>query len=141
VRVPKRQKNPDYKPIGYAPIEGLKVKNKAYDKIAKQYLDAAAELFDACNDLDTVVRDTVCEGLAYIVHTGYDCQACSVNLDVGSFHDFIAKKTAEWFRSRGCAEWFALGAAALFTTERRDVYHTITTKGKGFRRLTRVKVA
>jgi hypothetical protein len=140
-RIPRRVKNPEYRPIGYAPIEGLKIKNKAYDGVARQYLEMAGEIFDSCRDLDTTVSDTVLQGLAYIVHTAYDSQACSVGLDTGSFHDFIAKKTAEWFSSRGCAEWFCQGAAALFSTQRREVFHTIETKGKGFRKLTRVKVA
>ncbi len=142
MRTPGRVKNPEYRPIGYAPIPNLKIKNKAYDRVAKQYLDAAGELFDASRGLDTVVGDTVLQGLAYIVHTAYDSQACSVNLDTGSFHDFIAKKTAEWFSSRGCAEWFCQGAAALFSTERREVFHTVSSKTRrGHRVLTRVKVA
>ena len=140
--LPRRVKVTDYKPIGYAPIPELKVKVKAYDRLAKQYLDAAGEIFEASGDLDTIVRDTVAEGLAYIVHTAYDCQACSVDLGPASFHDFVAKKTEEWFTSRGFVEWFAHGAAVLFDSSRREVFHILTTKtNRGHKVLKRVKVA
>lgn len=138
----RRVTNPDYKPIGYAAIPGLKIKVKAYDRLAKQYLDAAGEIFEASADLDTVVRDSVATGLAYIVHAAYDSQACSVNLDSGTDREFIAKKVEEWFTSRGFADWFARGAAVLFNTSKREVFYILTSKlQRGVRGLTRVKVA
>jgi hypothetical protein len=142
VRTPQRVRISEFKPIGYAPIPGLKIKVKAYDRLAKQYLDLAGEIFESSTDLDTAVRDSVSTGLAYIVHAAYDSQACSVNLSDASFHDFVAKKTAEWFASRGFVDWFCHGAAALFDTSRREIFHVVTKRTKrGHRVLTRVKVA
>lgn len=140
-RVPRRVKVTDYKPINYAPISGLKIKVKAYDALAKRYLEAASEIFESSAGLDTMVRDSVAEGLAYIVHAAYDAQACSVELDTPSFHDFIEKKVSEWFSSRGCADWFCEGAAVLFNTSKREVFHIIRRKGKNCTVLTKVKVA
>jgi hypothetical protein len=142
MRTPRRVRNPEYKPIGYAPIPGLKIKLKAYDRLAKQYLDMAGEIFESSGGLDTCVRDSVATGLAYIVHAAYDSQSCSVNLDNGIDREFIAKKVEEWFTSRGCADWFAHGAAVLFDTSRREVFHILTRKTRrGHKVLTRVKVA
>lgn len=128
-------------PIGYEPIPGLKIKVKAYDQVAKLYLDRAEEIFKASDGLDTAVRDSVAEGLAFIVHAAYDSQACSVNLDSESFHDFIAKKTSQWFASRDFVDWFCQGAACLFNSSQREVFHTLMLKGKGVTRMKRVKVA
>lgn len=142
MRTPRRVKNPEYRPIGYAPIEGVKIRVKAYDRLAKQYLDEAGEIFESSRGLDTAVRDSVCEGLAYIVHAADDAQACSVALDSPSFHEFIEAKTSEWFRSRGCADWFCEAASVLFLTSKREVFHILTRKTKrGNKVLTRVKVA
>jgi hypothetical protein len=130
------------KPIGYEPIHGLKIKVQAYDREAHRMLDHAQEIFEASAGLDTAVRDSVAEGLAYIVHAAYDSQACSVNLGPESFSDFIEKKTCEWFASRGFADWFCQGASLLFNTSRREVFHFLTRKTKrGHRVLTKVKVA
>ncbi len=140
--IPRRVKNPDYKPIGYAPIAGLKVKVKAYDALAKQYLDYAGEIFEASSGLDTMVADSVLEGLAYIVHAAYDSQACSIPLE-DSFHEFVETKTEQWFTSRGCSDWFSKGAAVLFNTSRREVFHILRRKARSGKAtlLTRVKVA
>jgi hypothetical protein len=142
MRTPRRVRVQGPKPIGYAPIPGLKIKVKAYDRLAKQYLDLAGEIFESSGGLDTCVRDSVATGLAYIVHAAYDSQACSVNMDMGTDREFIAKKVEEWFTSRGFVDWFAHGASVLFDTSRREVFHILTTKTRrGHRVLTRVKVA
>ena len=140
-RIGRRVNVHTFKPISYEPIAGLKIKIKAYDALAKQYLDHAQKIFESSSALDTMVRDSVAEGLAYIVHAAYDAQACSVELDSGSFREFIAKKTSEWFQSRGCANWFCEAAAVLFNTSKREVFHIIRRKGKGCTILTKVKVA
>ena len=138
----RRVKNPDYKPIGYEPISGLKIKDKTIDRLAKQFLDRAGELFEACDSMDTAVRDSVCTGLAYLVNAGYDCQACA--LDIEQFHEFVDKKTAEWFRSRGFAEWFCQGAAALFNSSKPRILQWSPVKKasrRGVRTLKAVEVA
>ena len=116
MRTPRRVKNPEYKPIGYAPIPELKLKDKGMEKLAKLYLERAGELFAACDSMDTAVRDSVSEGLAYIVHAGYDCQGCAY--DIQQFHEFVDKKTREWFESRGFADWFCEAAACGFNSSK-----------------------
>lgn len=140
MKIPRRVKVPAYHPIGYEPIEGLKIKHKAYDNLARRYLELADEIFDSSGGLDTVVRDSVAEGLAYIVHAAYDSQACSVGLE-DEHHEFVEKKTAEWFTSRGCADWFSQGAAVLFNTSKREIFHILKQRRGNITKLTRVKVA
>jgi hypothetical protein len=135
--VTRRIRNPEYKPVGYAPIPGLKVKSKTMDGLAKLYLDRAGELFAACDSMDTAVRDSVCTGLAYLVNAGYDCQACSVDLD--QFHEFVDSKTAEWFRSRGFAEWFCIGASRLFNSSKPRILQWSTVRTKKVRGVGKVK--
>jgi hypothetical protein len=137
---PRRVKVGSYNPINYAPIPGLKVKSKRMNELAKYYLERAAELFHVGLDLDTAVRDTVLEGLAYLVHTGYDCQGCAV--DIEEFSEFRRMKTEEWFRSRGCAEWFCVGAGCLFNSSKpRIIQWAPVGKRRGVQRLKAVEVA
>ncbi len=89
-----------------------------YDAYARMVLQRCDELFGACSLLDTAVRDSVSNGLAYLLHSAYDSQACSLGLDGPAFHAFVEGATAEWFRERGYAEWFCHGAAALFNSSR-----------------------
>ena len=138
----RRVKRADYKPIGYEPIPHLKVKDKPLERLAKQFLDAAGELFESSDAMDTAVRDEVCTGLAYLVHAGYDSQACA--LEIEQFHDFVDKKTAEWFRSRGFAEWFCIGAACGFNSSKpRILQWSMVRKPsrRGTRTLKAVEVA
>ena len=82
----------------------------------------AKNLFESCDSLDTAVRDTICEGLAFIVHSAYDCKSCALDLEGEASWAFISTSTAEWFRTRGFAEWFCHGAGACFNTSRpRDL--------------------
>ena len=113
-RVPRRVPNPKYKPVGYRQISTPK--SKRLDKVARELLDAAGGIFKISSDLDTTVRDSVAEGLARIVHAAYDSQALSLCLDLDAFDGFIRSSTEEWFRSRGFAEWFCVGAGNQFQT-------------------------
>jgi hypothetical protein len=140
-RVHRRVPNPEYKPIG---PESLLVKytskgrahRKQMDHDHHRLLEAAADLFNLARDFDTCVGDTVLKGLAYLVHTAYDCRAIAMNLGTlteingkDEFDEFITRKTAQWFLSRGCAEWFAMSAAQLFTTSRPDLCYVALAKG------------
>ncbi len=104
---------PKFDPSKYKPG-----KIATYDAYARSMLRRCDEIFDESALLDTAVRDTVSEGLAFMLHSAYDSQACSLGLDGAAFHSFIEGATAEWFRERGYAEWFCHGAAALFSTSR-----------------------
>jgi len=68
--------------------------------------------------LDTSPRDTLADGIAYLLYVAYDCQACGLGLHDEAFRGFIGNSVAEWFRSRGFAEWYCEGAANLFHTTR-----------------------
>jgi hypothetical protein len=140
-RVPRRRPNPEFKPIGYESIPDLKIKDKAMDRLAKQFLDRAGELFTACDLMDTAVRDEVCTGLAYLVHAGYDSQACA--LDISQFHEFVNKKTREWFESRGFADWFCEGAACGFNSSKPRIlqFTTVRKSRRGVRTMKAVEVA
>ena len=80
----------------------------AYRAQADRYLKQVSEIFKDSANLDTAVRDSISTGLASIVHAAHDCLAWA----------FIESSTAEWFRTRGFAEWFCAGAANLFCTSR-----------------------
>jgi len=77
-------------------------------------LQACTEIFDAADRLDTAVRATVSTGLAYLLHSAYDSQAVNLGLEGLAFSAFPDSCTAEWFRNRGFAEWFCIGAGNLF---------------------------
>lgn len=126
MRTPRRVKNPEYRPIGYAPIPTLKVKDKGMEKLAEQFLTRAGELFQASDSMDSAVRDEIAIGLAYLVHAGYDCQACAY--DIQEFHEFVDKKTREWFESRGFADWFCDGAACGFNSSKPRIMQWSTVR-------------
>ena len=92
--------------------------SKALDKTSRELLQTADRVFALSDNLDTAVRDTIADGLARLVNSAYDCQAMNLNLDGDAFLAFISSSTAEWFRSRGFAEWYCLGAGSLFHTSR-----------------------
>jgi hypothetical protein len=102
-------------------------------------LTHAKELYEKCDMLDTAVRDTVCKGLAYIVHSAYDCKSCALDLQGEASWSFISNATAEWFRTRGFAEWFCHGAGACFNTSRPRDLGVTGAFNFGVRRLRRVK--
>ena len=56
--------------------------------------------------------------LARIVQAGNDCVASNLELTTDQWMSFIDNATADWFRSRGYAEWFCLGAASGFNKSR-----------------------
>jgi len=104
----------------YTHARPLTVANKhKIDARATEMLRVCAAQFDACGDLDTAVRDDICTGLAYLVHSAYDTMAMGMEIsDTTAWMAFIDNSTAEWFRQRGFAEWFCLAAASLFHTSR-----------------------
>jgi len=101
------------------------------DEVAKFLLYDCDRLWEMCQGLDTAVADVSLDGIARLLHVAYDCQACSLGLDGAAFSAFIGNSTAEWFRERGCAEWFCIGSATLFTTSRpRVLVRTVKKKGR-----------
>ena len=114
-----KQRNPRRKRRRLATSAGLTPAEKREMRdLSQTILRMSRELWDAVDLCDTAVRDTASYGIAYLLHVAFDCQAIELGLDDVAFHAFIANSTAEWFRQRGCAEWFCSGAARLFTTTR-----------------------
>jgi hypothetical protein len=90
---------------------------KRWNQAAESILSHCKEVFDLAYNFDTAVRDTVSEGLAFLVWSAFDCRAIALDFkDYESRNAFIDNSTAEWFRQRGFVEWFVAGAAALFHT-------------------------
>lgn len=88
-------------------------------ELSKRLLDQAEDIFQHTQGLDTAVRDSVANGLAYIVHAAYDCAADSITFpDTKSWMAFIDGAVAEWFRDKGFAEWYCAAAANLFNCSR-----------------------
>jgi hypothetical protein len=140
-RVHRRVPNPEYEPIGpELLLDKYPARGRAYfesmDDLHVSLLTKAEQIFDDSRSLDTCVADTVLKGLAYLVHTAYDCRATAMRLPTvpsvdsmkDEFDEFITRKTAQWFLSRGCAEWFAMQAAQLFTTSRPDLWYLSVQK-------------
>lgn len=93
--------------------------SKKLDDTGKYLLTVADEILRRSSNLDTAVRDSIAHGLAYIVHAGNDCTASNMKqLTTDQWMSSIDLWTADWFRSRGFAEWFCLGAACLFNKSR-----------------------
>jgi len=92
--------------------------NEQLDRLHHELLGYAKVIFEKTSGLDTAVRDSVSLGLAYLVEAAYDCKASTLDLDTEAFFAFIETSTAQWFRSRGFADWFCVGAASLFRTSR-----------------------
>jgi len=122
----RRLKQPKFDPAKY---KGGRLKR--YDAIARDLLSTCDRIWAMCERLDTAVSDVTLDGLARLLHVAYDCQACSLGLDGAAFSSFIGNSTAEWFRERGCAEWYCTGSATLFTTSRpRVLVHVVKKKDK-----------
>lgn len=102
--------------------------NKTYNDLGKRYLSMADEIWKSADGLDTAVRDTVAEGLAHIVNAGYDCLAQNLDLTIEGWMSFIDGSTADWFRNRGFAEWFCVGAANGFRQSRPRALSEIFVK-------------
>ena len=95
---------------------------KGLSILAENLLKTADETWRQCDLLDTAIRDDVAEGLAYIVYAAYDTKAVNFKLDTAAWTAFVETSTQEWFRMRGFAEWFCLGAGSLFRRSRpRDL--------------------
>jgi hypothetical protein len=93
-------------------------KIRQLDGSAIRLLDTCDQLWEISTTLDTAVGSTILDGIARLVYAAYDSQACSLGLDGAAFSAFISSSTAEWFRDRGCAEWYCLGAGNMFHTSR-----------------------
>lgn len=77
----------------------------------------AESIWEQAQNYDTAVRDSISDGLAYIVNAAYDCQANAMEFtDTEAWLLFIESSTAAWFRKRGFVEWFCGAAASLFRT-------------------------
>lgn len=97
---------------------------------AESMLAQAQAMFDAANGLDTEVRDTVAEGLAFIVHSAYDTLSIAECVSASDDVAFIQARTYEWFRERGFVEWFCAGASTLFKTTPRSFFRIKTAKAR-----------
>lgn len=93
-------------------------RQKGLDSCAIELLQTADRLWDISRNVDTAVGDSMLKGMAYLVEAAFDCHAMSLGLEDAAFPAFIETSTAEWFRERGCAEWFCLGAGAMFHVSR-----------------------
>lgn len=102
--------------------------NKTLEKYGKYLLNTAEEIHRGSATLDTSVRGTISEGLAYIVQAGNDCVASNLDLTTEQWMSFIDNATADWFRTRGYAEWFCIGAACQFRKSRPRILSEMTVK-------------
>lgn len=90
---------------------------RAWNKAADELLQKADEMWSLSADLDTAVRDSMAQGLAYIVNCAFDCRALAMEFqDLESWNAFIDNSTAQWFKNRGFVDWFCGAAASLFHT-------------------------
>lgn len=109
------------KKVSFPKFDVLKYKTggvKRLDACARELLATCDRLWDMAGEFDTAVADVTLQGIARLLHAAYDSQACSLGLDGAAFSAFISGSTAEWFRERGCAEWFCIGAGELFNSSR-----------------------
>lgn len=115
--------------------------NKTMADLGKWLLDTAEEIHRKSQILDTGVRDSVSEGLAYIVQAGNDCVASNLDLTTEQWMSFIDNATADWFRIRGYAEWFCIGAACQFRKSRPRILTEMTVKVRRVRSPRKKKAA
>ena len=100
------------------------------EAVGVSMLAQAETLLKRSSELDTAVRDTVANGLAYLVYAAYDTIAVAQLVSEFDMGPFIAQKTYEWFRERGFVEWFCAGASTLFRTQPRYFYRTKVSKAR-----------
>lgn len=101
------------------------------DAVAQSMFDQAEAMLLTASSLDTAVRDSVSEGLAFLVHAAFDTRAiaeCVSEFDMGPY---IQQNTYQWFRDRGFVEWFCAGASTLFKTSPRCFYRMKFRKASG----------
>lgn len=101
-----------------------------WNRQADALLAHAESIWSQADGFDTAVRDSIAEGLAYIVNAAFDCQANAMQFEnVNDWYIFIEASVAGWFRSRGFVEWFCGAAATLFhTTPPRTLAAVIDTR-------------
>lgn len=102
--------------------------NKTYADLGKWLIATAEEIWRRSAGLDTSVRDSVAEGLAYIVSAANDCTAQNLDLTVEQWMSWIDQATADWFRARGFAEWFCIAAASGFRKSRPRILSDLHIK-------------
>jgi hypothetical protein len=90
--------------------------NKSLRKYGDMLLEMCDKVQKAGGNLDSAVRDTLADGLAYLVHAAEDCYACADEVKGDAFSARISTRTAKWFRKRGYVEWFCQAAASCFMT-------------------------
>ena len=106
------------------------------EALSQRILATCRELFKDCTLIDSAPRDVASYGIAQLLHVAYDCQACALGLQDEAFWAFVENSTAEWFRTRGFAEWYCQGAGNLFNMSRPRILSDMpanpkTTKRKG----------
>ena len=101
---------------------------KIYGKVAAELLEHAERIWSIADGLDTAVRDTVAQALAYIVHSAFDTQSIAAKIPSDGSHAYITGATEQWFRDRGFAEWFCHGAGQLFHTSRPRIMSEMKVK-------------
>jgi len=116
--------------------------NAKMKTLATAMLFEAEKLFEMASGLDTVVRDEVSEGLAFVVYAAFDTLAIAECVSDFDHVDFIQHKTYEWFREKGFVEWFCAGASTLFRTTPRSFFRVKAIKARSGKAtlLTREKV-
>jgi len=106
-------------------------------RVAVEMLAHAEQLLALGDGLDTSPRDTLSEGLAFVVYIAYDTMAVAECVDTTDFVEYIQHKTYQWFRDHGFVEWFCAGASTLFKTSPRLFFRSPVvkqlSKGKGMR--------
>ncbi len=95
--------------------------NKRYNDLADRTLAKCEQIWEDAGYLDTAVRDTIADGIAYLLYSAYDCRAVALGLKDEEFVAYPGSCVAAWFRQRGFAEWYCLAAANLFRTSRPRV--------------------
>lgn len=103
-----------------------------WNRQADALLAHAESIWQQADGFDTAVRDSIAEGLAYIVNAAFDCRANAMEFStVEEWSSFIDFSTAGWFRARGFFEWFCGATAALFhSTPPRHLIQSIKFKGQ-----------
>jgi len=106
-------------------------RNRTLFKLSERMLQQADELFMESGILDTIVRDTLSDGIARIVWCAYDTQACALHLNPAEWDVYTRDKTFLWFESKGYTEWFCRAASELFVRMKYPHREVKVIKRKG----------
>jgi hypothetical protein len=88
-----------------------------WNRQADALLAHAESIWAQTEHFDTAVRDSIAQGLAYVVNAAFDCRAIAMKFEtLDAWSQYIDNSTAEWFRNRGFVDWFCGAAATLFRT-------------------------